>query len=352
MNDFEAEERIQKLLDLIDNLQLQILKLDTKTISNVIKNKIKNKDKLIRQYYIELNTLVNANIENIDKDLMEVITDNANLYLKTDINTYNKALKKGIIKVKPIITSANKKILKKSIKNGLNIINQTIDSIKINRNNKISNMIAKIVKGINSGTASEKLIIDASKELLQESIKIKDNSNRQWNDITAYIRMSVKTINNKNYILQQEQLAKDIGIPEKNRKIETSSHYGSRPDHAKWQGKVFEYKEFLRVCQPNTVTGICGINCRHRYYEYIDGISKPAFKHYNEAEDKKRYEIQQRQRHIEANIRKYKRELAVAEGLGVDTAKAKNKVSEWQKMAREHTKKYNLLRRYEREQIS
>ena len=47
MNDFLIEERISTLLSLIDSLQLDILKLEAKTVSKVIEKKIKQKDKII-----------------------------------------------------------------------------------------------------------------------------------------------------------------------------------------------------------------------------------------------------------------------------------------------------------------
>lgn len=352
MNDFLIEERISTLLSLIDSLQLDILKLEAKTVSKVIEKKIKQKDKIIREYYKELNTLINSKLYDIDKDLIKVITENAELYLKTDLETYKKAFKKGLIKSQPVITKANKVILAKSIKAGKSIIDNTIKELKINSNNQISNIITKAIYNTNKGIPREKNIIQSATEIFNKSINIKDNAGREWKDITAYVRMNVKSIGNKTYISQQEQLASDIGIPKKDRKIEVSSHHGSRPEHAVWQGRVYSYKDFVSICKPNTATGICGINCRHRYYEFIDGISKPVFTHYNEEEDKKRYEIQQKQRYIEANIRKYKQQLIISENMGLDTTKAKNKVSQWQERARQHTKEYNTLRRYYREKIN
>ena len=114
MNDFEIEERINTLLTLIDKLELDILKLEAKTVSKAIDKKIFQKDEIIREYYRELNTLINNNIDSIDEDAARVITDNAEIYLKTNIKTYKEAFKKGIIKASPVITKANKKILANS----------------------------------------------------------------------------------------------------------------------------------------------------------------------------------------------------------------------------------------------
>lgn len=352
MNDFLLEKHIKTLLSLIDDLQLEILKIETKTVSEAIDKKLKSKDEILRQYYKELNTLINSKISEIDEDLIRVITDNANLFLSNDIETYTKAFKKGLIKSKPIITKANKVILAKSIKTGKKILENVINQIKINSNNQIATIITKALNDFNKGIPREKAIIEAATKIFDKGITITDNAGRHWQDITAYVRMNVKSIGNKTYILQQEQLAEDIGIPEEKRKIETSSHFGARPEHAKWQGRVFSHKDFIRICKPNTITGICGINCRHTYYEFIEGVSKPVFTHYSEKENKKQYDILQRQRQIEANIRKYKQQEAILESAGLDTMKASKKIKEWQAIAREHTKKYNLVRLYEREKIN
>lgn len=351
MDELFIDRRVKTLLSLIDNLQLEILKLEAKALNKIINKKITNKDIALREYYKELNTLIQSHMLDIDEDLIKVITDNAKYYLATDIKTYSEAFKKGLIKAEPVITRANKVILAKAIKTGKQIIDNVIKDMQINSNNQVATIITKAIQDYNRGIPREKLILETATKIYDSGITITDNAGRNWQDITAYIRMNMKTIGNKTYILQQEQLAEDIGIPDSKRKIETSSHWGARPEHAKWQGRVFTYKQFQKICKPNTITGICGINCRHTYHEFIEGISSPVFKHYNEKENKKEYEAEQRLRHIEATIRKYKQQSTIAEEMGIDNTKIKTKIREWQERARIHTKQFNLYRRYDREKI-
>lgn len=102
--------------------------------------------------------------------------------------------------------------------------------------------------------------------------------------------------------------------------ILVSSHLGARvtgkedyTDHSWWQGKFYSKsgmdKRFppYSVCGPGTVQGIHGANCRHTHGPG-DGEHNP-FEQYDSEENKKAYEIQQRQRALERRIRNTKREV-------------------------------------------
>lgn len=101
-----------------------------------------------------------------------------------------------------------------------------------------------------------------------------------------------------------------------------SSHLGARPSHQVWQGKVFTLEELQSTNEGmpalGTVTGLCGVNCRHSWSVWFDGMDNP-FEQYDSEENRKQYEKEQRQRTLERRIRNTKREVM---GLkeAVDTA--------------------------------
>ena len=64
-----------------------------------------------------------------------------------------------------------------------------------------------------------------------------------------------------------------------------------------------------------------------------------------------RYEAEQAQRKIERTIRKYKKRVAVAQGAGLDAGSAKQKLGEWQAVARDFVKQTGLRRNYAREYV-
>lgn len=102
--------------------------------------------------------------------------------------------------------------------------------------------------------------------------------------------------------------------------ILVSSHFGARPgdgtedfkNHAWWQGKFYSRsgkdKRFppWSVCGMGHVQGIHGANCRHSHGPG-DGENNP-YKQYDTEENRKAYELQQRQRTLERRIRDTKRQ--------------------------------------------
>ena len=112
--------------------------------------------------------------------------------------------------------------------------------------------------------------------------------------------------------------------------ILVSSHLGARvtdkedfTNHYWWQGKFYSrsgkdarFPPFS-ICGIGHVQGIHGANCRHQHGPG-DGEFNP-YEHYDSEENKKEYELQQRQRAMERRIRESKRKCL---GLkqGVDSA--------------------------------
>lgn len=94
----------------------------------------------------------------------------------------------------------------------------------------------------------------------------------------------------------------------------TSSHLGARPSHAEWQGRIFsrsrskKYPDFVESTGYGTVSGLCGVNCRHSFSPYFEGMDNP-FEQYDSEENIKLYQKEQRQRTLERRIRKTKREV-------------------------------------------
>ena len=70
-----------------------------------------------------------------------------------------------------------------------------------------------------------------------------------------------------------EQLAKELETDD----YEVTAHYGARPTHAVWQGRVYSRRELESVCGLGSVTGLCGANCTHSYLPFIRGISTRTY---------------------------------------------------------------------------
>lgn len=104
------------------------------------------------------------------------------------------------------------------------------------------------------------------------------------------------------------------------------SHLGARVakdkigNHAGWQGKIFkvegedEYAPNLEeeTGFPTNPRGLCGYNCRHHFYPHFKGDRNP-FKQYDSEENRKQYELSQKQRQMERKIRNSKKKVAALE---------------------------------------
>lgn len=206
---------------------------------------------------------------------------------------------------------------------------------------------------------------DAADELAKRGITTVqyENGRPVTRSIESAVRMNILTSVNQTAANQTlsncEELDCDL--------VETSAHIGARPEHEEWQGQIFsrsgsnkKYRPFS-VCELGSVTGICGINCKHSFYPYFEGMAE----HYTEkeldemaseevsynGEKMTRYEGEQKLRGIERNIRHYKRQALTEEAAGVDNTKARRKLGEWQAAARDFTQQTGIERDRAREYI-
>jgi len=175
--------------------------------------------------------------------------------------------------------------------------------------------------------------------------------------IESAVRMNILTSINQTAANQTLSNAEELGVD----KFEVTAHIGARPDHEAWQGKIYTRKELYSICELGTATGLCGINCRHSFYPYFEGMEE----HYTgedldemasktvtyNGEELSRYEGEQKLRGIERKIRQYKRQALTQEGTGADSMQARRKLGEWQAAARDFTKQTGIARDSAREYI-
>ena len=138
--------------------------------------------------------------------------------------------------------------------------------------------------------------------------------------LEAGIRLAVTTGINQTcgdlQIARANELGSDL--------VETSSHSGARPTHAEWQGQVFslsgkheKYPDFYKSTGYGTGDGLCGWNCYHNFFPYLEGVSSPSFerdpsRRLGKSNDQA-YEEAQKQRYYERRIREAKKTAATYE---------------------------------------
>lgn len=172
------------------------------------------------------------------------------------------------------------------------------------------------------------------------------------------VRRAVLTGVNQTAARLSEARAEEMGCD----LVETTAHPGARPEHVRWQGKVFsrsgksrKYPDFVHSTGYGTGPGLCGWNCRHSFFPYFEGLSESAYprsklREYEEKTVKYNgktlsyYDATQQQRYIERQIRRWKREYLMLDAAGMDTTQASVKLAQWRATERDFCKQSGLDR--------
>lgn len=160
-----------------------------------------------------------------------------------------------------------------------------------------------VSSGAVSYTQAFKEVLD---KIINDGIEVKYPSGRKDTVETATlraVRTGISQMSAHIQLARMDEMEVDLVI--------VSSHLGARPDHQKWQGKVYSrtgtnYPDFVENTRYGHVDGLCGANCRHNFSPYFEGMSNP-FEQYDSKENQERYELEQKQRALERRIRETKR---------------------------------------------
>lgn len=202
----------------------------------------------------------------------------------------------------------------------------------------------------------------AIKTLSEKGLQTINYGSGKKTSIEAAVRRALLTGLNQTALKLQETLAEEM----ENDLVEVTAHSGARPDHAKWQGGIYslsgkskKYESLKKATGYGTGEGLGGWNCRHNFFPYIEGSPRTYTKEslkameardieYN-GEKMTKYEASQKQRYIERQIRRWKRENAAMKAAGLSTEESAVKIKSWQARQRDFTEKTGLKRQFERE---
>lgn len=262
----------------------------------------------------------------------------------------NKIIKKYNIEnsetIKNIFVKASNKTLKKDIKIykmiGINPKEITPDMKRLverSANKTIQNLIS--LTGTTASTSQIQFIEALNKAYLETSTGIKSYT-QAINDVVKKVskqgaivqypsgaKRSLESATRSNILTATNQMSAELQLEyaEKNGYdlFEVTAHSGARPEHAEWQGKVYTKQELYDKCGYGTITGLCGINCKHNFSPYYKGstrtYSNKELKDYkNEkvtynGKEISKYNASQMQRAMERNIRNNKKEIAGLQGI-------------------------------------
>lgn len=190
---------------------------------------------------------------------------------------------------------------------------------------------AEAVTSVNTGQMTRNQALHhAVRTLTREGIDTITYQNRETRTVTVrnkvdvavnrHVRTQIAQVGQRMTSERMEKLGCDL--------VEVSSHPDARPSHAAWQGRCYslrgdieidgvKYPDFYASCMSGTLGEILGgVNCRHSYGPYRHGAPRayePDPRHPSGLPGKEVYELEQKQRYHERQIRAAKRELRGAQ---------------------------------------
>jgi len=219
---------------------------------------------------------------------------------------------------------------------------------------------------ITSGAFSPDVAIkNAIKDLCGQGVTVIEYPSGHRDTMEVAVRRATVTGVNQTALAMQEARADEMGCD----LVEVTAHAGARPSHAEWQGKIYsrsgrsrEYRDFVSVTGYGTGAGLGGWNCSHSFKPYFEGMprtySKELLQEYNSTPyeyngvSMTEYDALQRQREIERNIRRWKREQSTLSAIGADTSQANGCLRWWNETRNDFLEQTGLKRQATREFVA
>ena len=197
------------------------------------------------------------------------------------------------------------------------------------------------VMDIVSGAFSYNQVLSRTiKKMTDSGVRWIDYDSGHHNRIDVAARRAIMTGFRQVQGKINEQVAKDLGTDS----YEVTYHVGARPEHQKWQGRVWTMEQLQSVCGLGTVTGLKGANCYHDYNAFIPGISVRSYtdkqlkqmmkeentpKTYN-GKQYTTYGALQQQRRMETAMRKSRQDIKLLQEGGADEMEVMLKKAKYQ----------------------
>ena len=199
----------------------------------------------------------------------------------------------------------------------------------------------------NSGATTLWKAVDmATKDFLSAGINCVEYKNGARVNIASYSEMALRTANKRANLMGSANKRMEYGI----HTVKVSSHNSACPMCIQWQGKVYYDDVYGEVTSAErrglgdypllseaVKGGMFHPNCKNGLSTYYDGINQPPKEPTKEEVEEmtRRYNLEQRQRECERNIRKYKR----LENGSLDA----DNIAKYAEKRRQWTNEYNKL---------
>lgn len=290
-----------------------------------------------------------------EKEIRKLYTAALKEALKNDEKIYRAAINEGYLSEDKngVLNSyfgsvAFSNALKAGLQNTNGLMRSLCSSTAASANRMLSDELDLAFMKVTSGAfTADEAVFSAVNRLGSSGLTAVNYASGRKDKVDIAVRRAVITGIGQAAANVQLGLAADMGCD----LVEVTAHLGARPTHQVWQGRIFslsgkhpKYPEFRSSTGYGTGDGLCGWNCRHNFYPYFEGLSKPVGVPFTKEENDKVYRDTQKQRAYERAIRQSKRELAA---LDASRSAASDDDALKQKLDREFQRKAVTLKRRE-----
>lgn len=248
-----------------------------------------------------------------------------------------------------------------------------IGEIVSRQNIALANTMATTWYAIAANAVVRKELGDSRRAIMEDAVRALSDAGIETVDYKSGVKTTIDAAVRRHIVSQVSQAKAQI-LSDKCDEYDqdlvfVSAHFGARPSHAIWQGKVYSRSgtsdKYPSLDEGTGYSGtgpfaalgdrLCGVNCQHEMVPYMPGLSQlpdlsfeKEQKRYGMTSDEY-YKATQKQRALERKVRKYKRRIALGQEQGLDMVDDRYKLGRTQAMLREHCRSNGLTRLYERE---
>ena len=244
----------------------------------------------------------------------------------------------------------------------------------VNRQNiALANTMATTWYTIAANAVVRKELGDSRRAIMEDAVRALSDSGIETIDYKSGVKTTIDAAVRRHIVSQvsqaKAQILNDRCDQYDQDLVFVSAHFGARPSHAIWQGKVYSRSgasdKYPSLDEGTGYSGtglfgslgdrLCGVNCQHEMVPYMPGLSQlPDLSFEKEQKrygmtSEEYYKATQKQRALERKVRKYKRRIALGQEQGLDMVDDRYKLGRTQAMLREHCRSNGLTRLYERE---
>lgn len=248
-----------------------------------------------------------------------------------------------------------------------------IDEIVNRQNIALANTMATTWYTIAANAVVRKELGDSRRAIMEDAVRALSDAGIETVDYKSGVKTTIDAAVRRHIVSQvsqaKAQILSDRCDQYDQDLVFVSAHFGARPSHAIWQGKVYSRSgtsdKYPSLDEGTGYSGtgpfaalgdrLCGVNCQHEMVPYMPGLSQlpdlsfeKEQKRYGMTSDEY-YKATQKQRALERRVRKYKRRIALGQEQGLDMVDDRYKLGRTQALLREHCRANGLTRLYERE---